>query len=368
MQTALTSWHKRRYLAFASQAVVDDDSNVGLMQCGVEGTFNGHAKVGSMKLTGKMFDGMIANFNARGGEMMVDWNHAALSGNQSVEANEAAGWIRGLEKRVVEGVAQLWALVEWTADAAEKIRSKKYRFCSPSIALDDKGNLTDRLVNVALTNIPFLPGMAPIMLSMEAANMADESVTEEKPTEEVAAAAEPVKMGALQLLADKIGKSPEETDAWLSANIDKVAAMVGEMAEAADASTAQASDLRKTVVMLSGQVSQLALADKKRAHDAIVAEVTGYIKEGRIDLAHKDLAVATFSSDRDLATRTYLSGPKVVPVGESQSGRIADPKTHAASAASLSDAQRVVYTRLTNNGFRTHEQAIEAAKSPRWNS
>jgi len=94
----------------------------------------------------------------------IDYNHASLS--ESAEDARAAGWIVELKKKD-DG---LYAVVEWTSKAAEYIKSGEYRYISPEFAMD----VTDEygediegamLLAAAMTNRPFLKGMAPLELS-----------------------------------------------------------------------------------------------------------------------------------------------------------------------------------------------------------
>ncbi len=84
-------------------------------------------------------------------QMVVDYEHQSLTAAKSGNKAPAAGWISGLEARA-NGI---WAKVQWTAEAANLIRNKAYRYVSPVFQHDPAGNVT-RVINVALTNIPNL--------------------------------------------------------------------------------------------------------------------------------------------------------------------------------------------------------------------
>jgi hypothetical protein len=98
----------------------------------------------------------------------VDYNHLSLHVERAQDA-EAAGWIHQAELRA-EG-KELWVLVEWTAEAAQKIRDKKFRYTSPVIFPEWPDNENEGksigayLQSMAITNTPFLSGMAPLALS-----------------------------------------------------------------------------------------------------------------------------------------------------------------------------------------------------------
>jgi hypothetical protein len=79
----------------------------------------------------------------------------------------AAGWIKHLELR--NDGEELWAEVEFTASAAEKVANQEYRFISPSFVKDHTDTHTGKkigttLLAAALTNHPFLQAMNAVAL------------------------------------------------------------------------------------------------------------------------------------------------------------------------------------------------------------
>lgn len=102
-------------------------------------------------------------------ELVVDYDH--LSANpQHPGAAAAAGWMKTLELR--DGGDTLWAEVEWTEDGAERIRKREYRFVSPSFIKDYVSKQGQKvgttLIAAAITNTPFLEGMASLTLATPA--------------------------------------------------------------------------------------------------------------------------------------------------------------------------------------------------------
>jgi phage I-like protein len=84
-------------------------------------------------------------------QMVVDFEHQSIHAKENGRPAPAAGWISGLQVKP-DGI---WALVNWTAETAEMIRAKAYRYVSPVFNHDSDGRIT-RLLNVALTNNPNL--------------------------------------------------------------------------------------------------------------------------------------------------------------------------------------------------------------------
>jgi len=88
-------------------------------------------------------------------DMVVDYEHQTLTGEQS----PAAGWIRALEWRGIDG---LWAKVDWTDKAAAYIASGEYRYHSPVFVVREGDRKITKLYNVALTNQPRTIGIAAL--------------------------------------------------------------------------------------------------------------------------------------------------------------------------------------------------------------
>lgn len=101
-------------------------------------------------------NGVIERFNARGLDMVIDYEHQTEEGTEA----PAAGWIKTLENRGENG---LWASVEWTARAREYLEKKEYRYFSPVFLVSKSGRKLSELLRVALTNAPRLNWIKPIV-------------------------------------------------------------------------------------------------------------------------------------------------------------------------------------------------------------
>lgn len=111
-----------------------------------------------------LFDGssataVMAEYQAHGIDLMLDYDHASLGvGIDPALSGKAAGWFN-LDVRNGE----LWAVnVRWTPPAAEALRRKEWRFMSPAFTTDDAGRVTS-VLNVALTNLPATRRLEPLM-------------------------------------------------------------------------------------------------------------------------------------------------------------------------------------------------------------
>lgn len=139
------------------------------IQLAEQGSFKGHP-AGPFELNAKVFEEIVANFAADGLPVPIDAEHAsemeASSGSIPQVGAPAFGWIHKMENRG----ASLWGLVEWHSLAREYIEEGRYRFLSPAVRFGSRDRVTGKqtgakLTSAALTNQPFLKGMAPLTAS-----------------------------------------------------------------------------------------------------------------------------------------------------------------------------------------------------------
>jgi len=134
------------------------------IQIALTGTWE-HAWYGEFSIEEEDLDQMVANFEGGERDVVVDYQHGSTA--MDPEAGKAAGWVKSLAKK--EKGTQLWATVEWTDKAVEYIEAEEYKYISPEFEQNAKDKLGEKigtvLYAVALTNRPFLEGMAPVMLS-----------------------------------------------------------------------------------------------------------------------------------------------------------------------------------------------------------
>ncbi len=101
-------------------------------------------------------DAVIAEFSGRGRDLVIDYEHSTLSGNEA----PAAGWIDRLEK----GEDGLVAHVKyWTERGEEYLESGEYRYFSPTLMMEN--GKVKALHSVALTNHPALHSVAALVAS-----------------------------------------------------------------------------------------------------------------------------------------------------------------------------------------------------------
>lgn len=141
-----------------------DTSEIEILRTG---SWN-HPEYGKFKVSETDLDGFIESFegNVRGVDLAIDQAHKPDEG--------AAGWFRKLYKKATETGTSLWAKIEWTPLGKELIEHKIFRYISPEFTFkykdDETGQTTKNvLYGAALTNRPFIKGMAPVMLSEDQA-------------------------------------------------------------------------------------------------------------------------------------------------------------------------------------------------------
>ena len=104
---------------------------------------------------------LVAELNARPVRLMVDYEHQTLFTAQNGQPNPASGWLSGFEW--VDGKG-LYAEVQWTAAAKQRIAGGEYRYISPVFQYTPAGDILS-LLPPALTNTPALDQLDPVALA-----------------------------------------------------------------------------------------------------------------------------------------------------------------------------------------------------------
>lgn len=128
------------------------------------GEWLGHPS-GPFEFSLPVFNQICANFDAQ--KNQVPWTIG-----HPWDTTPSEAWVLQLQIRG-DGTGEhdgLYALVEWTQDAAALIRAGKWKFCSVVIDLDATDRKTKQkigceLIEVGLTNTPFIDGQLPITCS-----------------------------------------------------------------------------------------------------------------------------------------------------------------------------------------------------------
>ena len=131
------------------------------------GSFDGHPS-GSFTLDTQVFKSIVDTFKRQGIPIPADYNHEIESRAAGGGSKIASGWVHDLEQRA-DG---LYAEIEWTNSARQKIQNKEYAYLSPAVVFDGKdpvsgARIPARLSSIGLTNSPFLKKLKPVLAGEE---------------------------------------------------------------------------------------------------------------------------------------------------------------------------------------------------------
>lgn len=113
---------------------------------------------GNFVVDEESFRQMNSFFTERGVDIVIDYEHQTLNNVQA----PAGGWIKEL---ILKDNA-ICGRVEWTPKAVEYLKNKEYRYLSPVVMVSKADHKALFLTSVALTNVPAISGMIPIVNSI----------------------------------------------------------------------------------------------------------------------------------------------------------------------------------------------------------
>jgi hypothetical protein len=163
-------------------------SELRWIQCCKSGTYLGHPKFAKIEWDAAVFQTIIDNLHKHpsfvagpdgvGCARVIPWDyeHAneirAFNGDVPASGLPSASWSYDLKIQKGPDGDELWALTEWLPRAREQILAGEYLTCSvcvhpsfidPVSGLDQGPTMT----SIALTNQPFIQGMAPLAATLE---------------------------------------------------------------------------------------------------------------------------------------------------------------------------------------------------------
>lgn len=265
---------------------------------------------------------LVKAFGVRGTDLVIDYEHQSLTGGQA----PAAGWIKDLEVRE-DG---LWAQVEWTSQAEGYLRQREYRYFSPVLRLDPATRRPMEFMNVALTNIPAIQGLNPLVAKWggEALTALTSRGKSEPEALEATTSPEPEDCEACkektqwaEELRVRLELEPEATE---SALWQKSAELFQDLAQhlglPAEATFSQVKGGLEALKAGNAQVAalqeELAVLKERLTEETSLRAVEEAILAGKISPAQKEWALSYCRQDPE-SFRTYVNqAPRVVPVGE----------------------------------------------------
>lgn len=98
-------------------------------------------------------EGVVAALNARGVDLVVDFEHATEICAPNGQQAPAAGWVSGFEVR--EG-GSVWGRVRWTPKGQAAVANREYRYLSPVLIYEKASGRVKSLSSIGLVNKPNL--------------------------------------------------------------------------------------------------------------------------------------------------------------------------------------------------------------------
>ena len=283
----------------------------------------GHVKSakGEFDVDGESFAAMKAQIAQRGVDLVVDYEHQTLTGEQA----PAAGWV----KELFLDDGQIKARVEWTDRAKAYLSNREYRYLSPVITVRKADNKAMGLHSIALTNTPAIEHMEAIVNSLNfegGQNTMDfmkelakllglgEDATEEQVKEALKACLEENK--SLKESAAEAAKQQPPEDDKVVAN-KEVCELLGLKAGAATADVAAA-----IMALKSGNIGGVNLVEQVKSLEAKLADrdaeeaVEMALKAGKITPAQREWAKGYALKNLEDFRGFVEKAPQVVPMGD----------------------------------------------------
>ena len=274
---------------------------------------------GEFDVDEESFSAMKAQIAQRGVDLVVDYEHQTLTGEQA----PAAGWV----KELFLDDGQIKARVEWTPRAKQYLENKEYRYLSPVITVRKSDNKAMGMHSLALTNTPAIEHMEPIVNSitfeggthtMELMKKLAEllGLGEDATPEQIVAALEACLKENKSLKENAgAGKQPPEDDKVVANKA--VCELLGLPAGAAT------TDVTAAIMALKGGiVDGVNLAEQVKSLEAKLADrdaeeaVEMALKSGKITPAQRDWAKGYALKSPEDFRQFMEKAPQVVPMGE----------------------------------------------------
>jgi len=265
---------------------------------------------------------MKAQIAQRGVDLVIDYEHQTLTGEQA----PAAGWV----KELFLDDGKIKARVEWTPRAKEYLANREYRYHSPVITVRKSDNKAMGLHSIALTNTPAVEHMEAIVNStnfeggtskmneflkqLAALLGLGEDATEEQVAEALKACVEENK--SLKESAAEAAKQQPPEDDKVVAN-KEVCELLGLKAGAATADVAAA-----IMALKGGNIGGVNLVEQVKSLEAKLADrdaeeaVEMALKAGKITPAQRDWAKGYALKSLDDFRGFVEKAPQVVPMGD----------------------------------------------------
>ncbi len=259
---------------------------------------------------------VLEAFDAQGTDVPIDYEHQSLGGVYASPTGQApaAGWIRALKVvdplEADEAGPGLFAAVEWTDAAREKLTAREYRYISPVVLVRKSDRRVVALHSAALTNKPAIVGMKPIVNRAEGVVLSGEANEhEETPSGEAMNTQRPE-----AALSERFRTAMEALCLRLGLNMD--------------------STLDVVLAKAEQQLADLALEKTRReAEEKVVAAM----RAGKLLPPQRAWAMSLAMKDLAAFEEWLKQAPPVVMVGRTESPTASDG--HASRQAVIASAR-----------------------------
>lgn len=265
----------------ATESITCRDAAVGSKtwnQIARYGTFRAHPQ-GGFSFGPEQFAEIVRNFRAtKNRAVPVDYEHASERHPENVgqKGVPALAWIIDIEDRGEDG---LWAHFDWKdPEAVEHVRAERYRYLSPAVNFQARDKETGRaigarLTSCALTNQPFLDGMAPVTASEASTRMSLAPGDVHVPT--TPGATPSPKSTHMEI--DKKDDAAREMEELKARYTRAMADIEASSAKVTEASAAQAKMGEKLMAMRGRLCSLAGIEDAEGAEDLALEKLQGII-------------------------------------------------------------------------------------------
>lgn len=220
---------------------------------------------------------VLAEFEAHGIDVPIDWDHAMVDPESRVEDRRAAGWFK---LAVREG--ELWAVnVRWTAEADAKLRAGEWRFMSPAFLFEKASGRVLELINVAICNLPATRQLDALVAASKDVGVTPRGST---PTPATAAGQETRMTTSILLatMAASLGLAASATEAEVLSTTTQRRDDERQLLTLTGAKTpAEAMGILVAWKESHGKVAAIEAAEKKREEDAKEAKRAELLKKGK---------------------------------------------------------------------------------------
>lgn len=298
-----------------------------------------------IKFTEDILKQLKKNFDdgVRGIDLAIDYFHNSWE--------EAAGWIKSIELR--ENDTQLWADVEWTPVAEQRIKDKEVRYLSPDLDFSYKDNESGEkfgavLLGAGLTNRPAIKNMKAVLAEKR-------KNSESKLADNEQAMDFETMLGAVSDLSDdeKAQLIQKAGGSVAGTNLDMINQKEVEMSEKTEVKATEKED---NSVKLAEELAAIKAENVKLMEERKADKFAVLLAEGKVVPAQKE---AYLSGDVD----ALIAGAVAIKLdeqGHGGEGKKEEEETAETAAIKLSEAANKIAKDKGINSIEASRLAEEA--------